>query len=1664
MGSLGLKSIIALALFFNLAYAAANVSFVSPTLANASVESANYIPVNVSSSYGGTQHSVFNDWDNSLLGWWAMDFYNASGAFDNSSYGTPNFAYFNNTAIIGSSKFEAGKYGLGINLTASNNTHRLLIANTSNFSLGNYSNAEYTIEAWFQPATAFADASPNGYYGGISQCNVKNWYSSYQPDVWLGWTSYSAGAWETGFRLSNTTLVSTTFVDTPLVVGEWYHMVATRDTTTMKIYKNGVVVKTYNIPAPYQNNVRQGLNAGFCIGTSIIDGSDYQWNGTIDEVRVYNRSLTNAEIQASYDAQVVQYERNFTSLTNGTYTSQAWAVTTDGTFNSTELRTWDVQHGAPNVSFVSPTPNNGSSTGNDWINISVSSTANSSQHSVYNDWNASLLFWLPFDFYNSTVVFDNSTYNRHASFAGSLLSSNNITEAVRGLGITLPGSNSQNLNTSVYNDGIALGGSGLTVTMWFLTNKTGTSGNPRVISKGINSTDYFILLVSNINRELRWGLGSGGSTYNRSQSTDLENDTWYHVAIVWNGTNSTIFINGVGASGSVSNSVNQIDVNTPIIIGTDVNNLNSFSGRLDEVMIYNRSLSIAEINASFNASAYQYYNNFTGLTVPDTYTSQAWAMDREGAINTTGLYTFTTVGNIAPAFQWQKFNFTNGSVYNLSQTIQFFANFTDDNGTQQVRMTFNNSNYTMAVWNGTDNTSATFNYNFTGLTAGTHYFNFTGWDGALGNLSQTFSIVIASNNVPNVSFVAPTPNNGTTQTSTNNSIYVNVSSSDLDSYPGHSTFVDWNYSLVGWWSFDFYNSTVVFDNSTYSKNLTFQGSGFNTNAIGPNGTRGSAVWFDGVNDRFNATGLDHWNLTSGMTVMFWFKGQADGGVNNRMFAKGWGNNDFVQAIQGSSGAVSIQLLAGGNYYTRSTSNSIISNNTLYHLAFVGNGTNSSIYINGVQRDNTGSSGVAIPKGYTDLVIGSSTASGTAMNGSYDEFMVFNRSLSEAEINATYNSTAYQYSNNFTGLSASSDYYFKAWAIDDVGNVNSTETRIVTINASNTPPQFWWATTNFTNSSAFVTPLTIQFFSNWSDDSAVSEVNLTFNSVNYTMVLWNGTTANGVWNYNISQLPAGTYYYNFTTTDGTLANSSDTYSLVIATANVNITEHLNGTFNNQTYAFGSTINASGYSNVSGLSLTLYSNGTGLAAGTNPESSNTTLTVGSYNYSTCFVGNENYSSACREFIATVVQNSLNLTLHLNGSFSDQSYVFGNTVNASGYSNVSAFVLRLLRNGTTIANSTTPTENNVSLAVGDYNYTLYWQGNENYSTTSQTWFANVSKGSINLTLHLNSSFSDFPYAFGSTANATGWSNVSDLVLRLLRNGTVVANSTMPQELNTTLSAGDWNYSVYFQGNQNYSTAIKTFFANISRNSVNITLHLNGSYSDQPYTYPNTVNATAWSNVSDLVLRLLENGTAIANATNPTSVNLSRAVGDYNFTAYWQGNENYSTASQTFFANISKGNVNLTMHLNGVNNNASFTTPTLINASAWRNTSDEGNLTLYQNGASVDFDVQYVTQNNQTSTTTETINYTACYPESTNYSAVCTTLYATTTIGGQGGGGGGGGSGGDVYTGPSSGTAGGVPYKPTPTPSPKPELPEFESRQINPALNVSGIFGQQSNFIKKN
>ncbi len=99
------------------------------------------------------------------------------------------------------------------------------------------------------------------------------------------------------FFAFNTLGVSGTAVaDIAVSTGRWYFLSATYDQTSIKLYVDGVLVKTQA-----ETDAMVANTYPLSIGRARPTGSAYgEWDGSIDEVRIYNRALSATEIESIY--------------------------------------------------------------------------------------------------------------------------------------------------------------------------------------------------------------------------------------------------------------------------------------------------------------------------------------------------------------------------------------------------------------------------------------------------------------------------------------------------------------------------------------------------------------------------------------------------------------------------------------------------------------------------------------------------------------------------------------------------------------------------------------------------------------------------------------------------------------------------------------------------------------------------------------------------------------------------------------------------------------------------------------------------------------------------------------------------------------------------------------------------------------------------------------------------------------------------------------------------------------------------------------------------------------------------------------------------------------------------------------------------------------------
>ena len=94
----------------------------------------------------------------------------------------------------------------------------------------------------------------------------------------------------------------------------WTHVAATSDGSTMKIYINGVLDPESKTSPSTIHPSAADVHIGQ--GEFVINGWDYPFNGTMDEVKIYKRALSAQEVEDDYKLAFVGIDKNL-ALENG---------------------------------------------------------------------------------------------------------------------------------------------------------------------------------------------------------------------------------------------------------------------------------------------------------------------------------------------------------------------------------------------------------------------------------------------------------------------------------------------------------------------------------------------------------------------------------------------------------------------------------------------------------------------------------------------------------------------------------------------------------------------------------------------------------------------------------------------------------------------------------------------------------------------------------------------------------------------------------------------------------------------------------------------------------------------------------------------------------------------------------------------------------------------------------------------------------------------------------------------------------------------------------------------------------------------------------------------------------------------------------------------------
>ena len=208
------------------------------------------------------QTKIVSKQDSTLVGYWKFDEGNGTTAADSSGNGNDG------TLVNGPTWIADGKYGKALYFDGVDDRVTTISSTGSTSAV--------TVEAWIKEATANSNA------GLVFDTN-------WSYGIWIQNSKIQGGIWNASSyqHTASSQVIPQT--------GIWYHIAMTYDMTTdhiVRLYVNGTLAANWTAigPTKIPNKVDVGGR----------NPNNWYFNGTIDEVRIYNRALSADEIWNHY--------------------------------------------------------------------------------------------------------------------------------------------------------------------------------------------------------------------------------------------------------------------------------------------------------------------------------------------------------------------------------------------------------------------------------------------------------------------------------------------------------------------------------------------------------------------------------------------------------------------------------------------------------------------------------------------------------------------------------------------------------------------------------------------------------------------------------------------------------------------------------------------------------------------------------------------------------------------------------------------------------------------------------------------------------------------------------------------------------------------------------------------------------------------------------------------------------------------------------------------------------------------------------------------------------------------------------------------------------------------------------------------------------------------
>ncbi len=357
--------------------------------------------------------------------------------------------------------------------------------------------------------------------------------------------------------------------------GQWHHAIGVWDNTQASLYIDGLLQtdsesgdNTLDMQAPFTRTLIGSYNGG------------YNFGGSIDELKIYDRALTEEEILYDYN-----------NFLNNKFVADENAII-HAVDNS--LRDWNYFK----------------------INESLYYDFGKEMQSHFDGTSKTNELTSASSLFDSNLVglwhlngnaLDSSGSGNNGSWGGS-------EEYTTGLWDTNCGDfdGVSNYITVSNDSSIDFADEDFSVSAWINVNSFPNVGQ-FIVGKNYGSTGvkWYALSVTNVG-ELYFSIDDGTNIVTaQSKTGTIEIGKWYHILGQRDTSASKVrlYINGIDINSLSESAVGSISNNGPFVIGAraDLSSSRFYDGKIEEVTIWNKALSTTEIQSLYNSQASQFH-------------------------------------------------------------------------------------------------------------------------------------------------------------------------------------------------------------------------------------------------------------------------------------------------------------------------------------------------------------------------------------------------------------------------------------------------------------------------------------------------------------------------------------------------------------------------------------------------------------------------------------------------------------------------------------------------------------------------------------------------------------------------------------------------------------------------------------------------------------------------------------------------------------------------------------------------------------------------------------------------------------------------------------------------------------------------------------------------